>query len=131
MKLLFLALLALCAGVWWTSRQHGRQARTVRGKQRSGERRSEVQYRKPWRAVSIRPGDDACEDAAALARQRFLLADAPLTPLAGCTARRCSCRYDHHNDRRSRMDRRALSPMRRSDDERRVNSGRREEDRGY
>lgn len=62
-----------------------------------------------YRAVSCSghcPAVDAVRD------QRFLERDAPAFPLPGCTAARCDCVYQHHNDRRNgRKDRRGLSQM--------------------
>jgi hypothetical protein len=35
-------------------------------------------------------------------KERFLSREAPLLPLAGCTAKYCRCRYVHYEDRRQR-----------------------------
>jgi hypothetical protein len=42
----------------------------------------------------------ACEPARALVGRRFLTKDAPLLPLRGCDSANCTCKYEHHDDRR-------------------------------
>jgi hypothetical protein len=42
-----------------------------------------------------------------MSRVRFLSSEAPALPLAGCDARACTCRYRHHEDRRSSLRRAA------------------------
>jgi hypothetical protein len=54
----------------------------------------------PWHAVSIVPGAPACDAANGLRGQKFLSRAAPALPLKTCTARTCTCRYEHHDDRR-------------------------------
>lgn len=65
----------------------------------------------PFRAISIVCGEAACATASMNAEKRYLLAEAPQLPLAGCAEGRCGCRYQHHADRRS------------SDNDRRLNFG--------
>lgn len=60
----------------------------------------------PYHAVSIAPGIGCCQAAQSLTGMRFLSAEAPQTPLPGCTAKSCTCRYVHHEDRRSMANRR-------------------------
>lgn len=60
-----------------------------------------------FHAVSIRPGNTCCMAALQFGNMRFLSAKAPKLPLPGCDAPKCECRYAHHGDRRSGMDRRA------------------------
>jgi hypothetical protein len=55
---------------------------------------------RPWHAVSIVPGPQPCAAAAGLVRKRFLSREAPSLPLKACDQKHCSCRYDHHDDRR-------------------------------
>jgi len=55
---------------------------------------------RPWHAVSIAPGHQPCAAAAGLVRKRFLSREAPSLPLKACDQQHCSCRYDHHDDRR-------------------------------
>jgi len=49
-------------------------------------------------------GANACETAMKLHKRRFLSADAPSIPLAGCI-RHCKCRFKHHGDRRHELRR--------------------------
>jgi hypothetical protein len=52
-------------------------------------------------AVSIVPGYRCCHEARELAGTRFLSREAPALPLKNCGSGNCSCRYEHHEDRRS------------------------------
>jgi len=61
----------------------------------------------PWHAVSIVVSKIGCPSARKAAHGRFLSAEAPALPLAGCSARTCTCHYRHHQDRRHRPRRRA------------------------
>ena len=89
----------------------------------------------PYHAVSIHPGTSVCQPAKELLHKRFLSGEAPLLPLAGCTAQRCRCVYQHHSDRRTGDgDRRANGSaaqsifQARQDGERRHSLGRRGSD---
>jgi hypothetical protein len=63
--------------------------------------------RSPYRAVSIKCGDIACRQARAVRNVSYLVDEAPILPLAGCDAGKCSCKYVHHSDRRNTsLDRR-------------------------
>ena len=53
-----------------------------------------------FHAVSIVLGEQACDAAKARAGTRFLSREAPRLPLAECGNPDCSCRYQHHDDRR-------------------------------
>ena len=55
---------------------------------------------KPWHAVSIAPGPQACAAARDLVRRRYLSREAPALPLKACDQAKCACRYNHHDDRR-------------------------------
>jgi len=69
----------------------------------AGTRREHVHITNPWHAVSIVPPPEGCASAKTIAGKRFLSKESPpRVPLAGCTAATCTCRYDHHADRRSR-----------------------------
>ena len=57
-------------------------------------------------AVRIAPCDQACGAARSLSGQRFLVAEAPITPLNDCGSSKCSCRYVRYSDRRSGEERR-------------------------
>jgi hypothetical protein len=54
----------------------------------------------PWHAISIVPGPDACADARELLGKRFLSREAPSLPLRKCDNPKCTCRYEHHENRR-------------------------------
>lgn len=51
-------------------------------------------------AVAIVPGSRACGEVRKLVGQRFLSSEAPRLPLRNCDRPDCSCRYEHHEDRR-------------------------------
>lgn len=57
-------------------------------------------------AVSILPGENACQAARDLKDHRFLSLEAPVLPLAFCDQDACDCRFKHHEDRRVSEDRR-------------------------
>ena len=58
-------------------------------------------HRSPFSAVEIRPMKQACESAREASGERYLVAEAPLLPLARCDRREaCDCRYLHFSDRR-------------------------------
>jgi hypothetical protein len=85
-----------------------------------------------WSAVAIVAGSHGCEAARGLKGRRFLGAEAPRIPLAGCTClQRCRCVYLKYRDRRAGPRRAEDSGMRRvagSDTERRIGRGRRSTD---
>jgi hypothetical protein len=59
--------------------------------------------RKPpaaFHAVSIATGPGCCAEVRRLRGQRFLSREAPLLPVKGCDRPNCTCRYEHHEDRR-------------------------------
>jgi hypothetical protein len=83
-----------------------------------------------WHAVSVKPGDGACNAAISGKNRRWLSREAPLLPLPGCTRPdTCQCTYNHHDDRRmgSRRveDAETLSPSTRVGNERRARKSRR------
>jgi hypothetical protein len=53
-----------------------------------------------FHAVSILTGSVACDAAKERAGFRFLSREAPRLPLKDCTCPECTCRYEHHADRR-------------------------------
>lgn len=57
-------------------------------------------------AVSVVPDLMGCAAVRGIENRRFLSAEAPPLPLAGCDVERCTCHYRHHADRRSEEDRR-------------------------
>jgi len=78
--------------------------------------RSEVQFSgravqvhrvtNPYHAVSIKAGPNCEKTAIRYSQRRYLSSEAPALPLPTCSPKGCSCRYVHHDDRRSGEDRR-------------------------
>src|SRR5450432_2383432 len=60
-----------------------------------------------WHAVSIALCPRACGAARKSLGIRFLSKDAPVLPLPDCRAPLCTCRFRHHQDRRSSLRRAA------------------------
>lgn len=60
----------------------------------------------PYHAVSIKAGPNCEKTALQYGRRRYLSREAPTLPLPTCNTKACSCRYLHHDDRRSGEDRR-------------------------
>lgn len=60
-----------------------------------------------FHAVSIRFDAEACDAAREMSGRRFLSTAAPRLPLPDCDAAQCTCRFVHHDDRRSGKDRRS------------------------
>lgn len=71
-----------------------------------------VRVNKPYAAVKVKSGLDACKAAIDLRDQVMLAKDAPSLPMPECDAQQCDCRYVHFDDRRT-GDRR--SPLLNSD----------------
>ena len=63
-----------------------------------------------FRAVTVRPGSQACAAVSELGERRYLLADAPRLPLQECDVEHCTCRYIRHQDRRDIQRERRSSP---------------------
>ncbi len=82
-----------------------------------------------YHAVSIHspdaPDNAACYAARTISGKRFLSSEAPALPLAGCDNAECNCRYFHHSDRRSSVDRRRPLNKSQPDFERRETGERR------
>ena len=70
------------------------------------DRRDPTKTGSQFHAVSIRYADSACDAAKATEGTRFLSALAPRIPLPECDVAQCRCRFIHHADRRSGIDRR-------------------------
>ncbi len=60
-----------------------------------------------YHAVSIKFSGNACKAARNMEAHRFLSSAAPRLPLPDCDVLDCSCRFAHHQDRRSSQDRRS------------------------
>lgn len=91
----------------------------------------------PFQGVSLKQGPEACEQARALGKRRFLAGQLGQLPLTGCTSSNCTCTFVHHDDRRDVTDdKRAPSGLRSElyhtsgKPERRKNTGRRKKDLG-
>ena len=54
----------------------------------------------PYHSVTIKSLRSSCVTARALKDIRFLSREAPALPLEDCDVATCSCRYEHHTDRR-------------------------------
>jgi hypothetical protein len=54
----------------------------------------------PFHAVTVKFRKDACNAVRELKAKRFLASEAPRLPLPKCTAKNCSCRFVHYDDRR-------------------------------
>ena len=68
--------------------------------------RSERSSDTRWRAVEIQPGLVCCEIVGKITNQIYLASEAPALPLDNCSQKRCRCKYNFHQDRRSGEDRR-------------------------
>lgn len=92
-----------------------RKTTVLKAKQQQAEQKAKLSELNPYRAVAIVPGDCACDAATGVAGKRFLVAsgEAPMIPMPGCDAARCTCRYTHFDDRRDTAagDRRAWSSL--------------------
>ena len=106
---------------WWVRRRIGAQVRSA------GARVEHSRVANPYHSVSIEPGPRACAEAKSRQGRRFLSTSAPMLPLRGCTQVTCQCRYSHHQDRRSQLDRRVnfVNPRAHAMSERRTGTGRR------
>jgi hypothetical protein len=62
-----------------------------------------------FHSVSIRPCSNACASVKKLKGIHFLASEVSPLPLYGCSSKKCSCTYQHYQDRRDGEDRRYLS----------------------
>ncbi len=63
----------------------------------------------PYRAVSLVCDLENCLQLETIREQRFLIGEVPSIPPAHCSTNKCACTYVHHEDRRSRSDRRVAT----------------------
>ncbi len=96
-------------------------------------RKADAENSKDYHAVVIRVGREPCEAVVAHSSERLLSAEAPLLPLKACDRpERCSCRYQHYEDRRAgpRRGSEIGAPAKKPADqlERRLDKGRRADD---
>lgn len=77
-------------------------ASSAKPKRVSGGRPAGAQSRAgaDYRAISVKCGPGACEEALALEKRRFLPGKFRTLPLADCNAADCQCKFVHHPDRR-------------------------------
>jgi hypothetical protein len=90
---LFILMLAIIGVVVW--RLHSSPRQRAYGLKTAGQDKPN-----PYHCVSVWSPKDACKPAKQLGDKRFLSKEAPLLPLANCTAMSCRCAYVHHEDRR-------------------------------
>lgn len=76
----------------------------LRSKEKTTKRRAPSVQPNPYQSVSVMSSRVACTAVGKINNQRFLTADAPLLPLAGCSAKECNCKYVHHSDRRDKSN---------------------------
>jgi len=100
--LIIVLVLLLLAASWWLLRQ--RRANSARDETPSIQRSS---ANTKFHAVSIKMGKRGCQAAKDMVGRRFLATAAPKLPLPGCDVIDCDCKFVHHQDRRSRKDRRS------------------------
>ena len=94
-------ILALLLAIAWLMRKRSEQALSDPKSnlfRKSGKR--------DFHGVSIIFSDKSCAAARELSGQRFLATAAPKLPLSGCDVGDCTCRFQHHEDRRTNKDRR-------------------------
>lgn len=95
-------VLIMVFGVLWLLMRRGGSCKSQQTERRSGGELSRADSdTDSYRSVSIDCRGVACDEAAALSTQRFVLGEAPQLPLAGCDRSNCKCRYRHHSDRRA------------------------------
>lgn len=98
-------ILLLLAASWWLLRQ--RRANSAEDA-KPNVRGTSANTR--FHAVSIKIGSRGCKAAKDMVGRRFLATAAPKLPLPGCDILDCNCKFAHHQDRRSRKDRRSPFP---------------------
>ena len=95
-------ILALLLAIAWLMRK---RAESAASGSRTNLRRKDSSTE--FHSVSIKLSKNACAAAEDLSGQRFLATTAPTLPLPECDVDDCTCRFEHHEDRRSRKDRRS------------------------
>lgn len=53
-----------------------------------------------YHSVTVVAGPRACAAVRVMRNRRFLSREAPVLPLRQCDSAECTCRYEHHDDRR-------------------------------
>ena len=95
-------ILGLRCASWWLVRKR-REGSPETSSYKVRPKTANTQFH----AVSIKYEGRACEAAKNMIGRRFLATAAPRLPLAECDVLECSCRFAHHEDRRSHKDRRS------------------------
>ena len=95
-------ILGLLVAIWWLIRKR-REGSAEANTTKLRPRTANTQFH----AVSIKYEGRACNAAKNMTGRRFLATAAPKLPLAECDVLECSCRFAHHEDRRSHKDRRS------------------------
>ena len=95
-------ILGLLVAIWWMVRKR-REELPDKNTPQLHSRTSSTQFH----AVSIKYEGRACDAAKNMSGRRFLANAAPKLPLPECDVLDCTCRFAHHEDRRSQKDRRS------------------------
>ena len=95
-------ILGLLVAIWWLVRKR-REGLPEKSNIQLRPRTANTQFH----AVSIKYESRACDAAKNMTGRRFLATAAPKLPLPECDILECSCRFSHHDDRRSHKDRRS------------------------
>jgi hypothetical protein len=95
-------ILGLLVAIWWLLRKR-REGSSETSRDQLRPKTSNTQFH----AVSINYEGRACDAAKNMSGRRFLATAAPKLPLPECDVLACSCRFAHHEDRRSQTDRRS------------------------
>ncbi len=94
-------ILALLLAIAWLMRKRAEAAKS--GSRTNLRRKGGTTE---YHSVSISLSKNACAAAEDLSGRRFLATTAPNLPLPECDADECTCRFKHHEDRRTGKDRR-------------------------
>ena len=95
-------ILGLLVAIWWLLRK-----RREKSPETSRDQLRPKTANTQFHAVSIKYAGRACDAAKNMTGRRFLATAAPKLPLPECDVLDCGCRFAHHEDRRSRQDRRS------------------------
>ena len=87
----------------WSSR--AKKSETLKRAQLKTVTKSSIS---PYHCVEIKMSYNACEEVLQLYGKRYLSAEAPMLPVAGCN-QQCKCKFKHYDDRRQDDRRDAFS----------------------
>lgn len=91
-QVILLVLFVTVIALWW---RH-----VARQKKHSAAPAARRDTRISYHCVEVRTGIPACESAQHLEHVRYLSEEAPSLPVPGCSMKKCTCSYIHHDDRR-------------------------------